>query len=442
MSLTADLVDLVSARPIVSDDLEAAASFVVDTLACAFAARETEPALALAAVAPWRSADTARRAFHFGGLAHILELDDLHRTSVTHPGTVVIPAAAAIAESQRTDGQSFLKAVLHGYEVCCRIGNSVGKAHYRVWHNTSTCGPFGAAMAAAFLLDLSREEAIWALGNAGTQSAGLWEFLSAGAMSKHLHTARGAEAGVLAALLAREGFTGPATILEGEKGFYAGLCPDPDPDKVTAEPDAQWELRRTSIKPWPCCRHTHPAIDAALALAERIDGETVESVSVSTYRAAVDVCDRPHPVDPYGARFSLQHCVAEALDARRVTPSSFEGARREALAPLRDRISISVGDDVEGRYPERWGADVAVRLASGRTLEESRTVCKGDPDNPLSRDEMTDKATALFVLGGMEVDAAGILVDDIYGLVEGAPVAGLFSSCFDRDMPVSRAAAE
>jgi 2-methylcitrate dehydratase PrpD len=439
MSLTTELVRLIRSRPIGEDDLERAALFVVDTLACAVGARDTVPARAIAAVAPWGTGDTGRKAFHFGGLAHILELDDLHRTSVTHPGTVIIPAAAALAEAGNADGRAFLTAVLHGYEATCRIGNAVGKAHYRVWHNTATCGPFGAAMAAAHLLSLDDERTVWALGNAGTQASGLWEFLAAGAMSKHLHTARAAESGVLAALLAREGFTGPASILEGEKGFFVGLCPDPNPSAVLAEPSAPWQLALTSIKPWPCCRHTHPAIDAAIALHGRVAGRPIAEVSIGSYRAGIDVCDRPQPQEPYGAKFSLQHCVAAALADGRVAEASFGGEARERLAGLRAKTTLGLDEAVNAGYPGAWGARVTVTLESGERLEELRTVCKGDPDYPLTREELTGKALDLFTLGGMARAEAGRVIEAVYALAKGAPVGRLFSECFAA--PAGRASA-
>ena len=249
MSLTRQLVGLIREKRASEADLAAASLFVLDTLACAIGGRNAPPSRMLAAIAPAEQGDTARRAFLLGGLSHILEMDDLHRDSVTHPGCVVIPAAWAVAEERNMGGRAFLKAVLDGYEACCRVGMAVGKAHYRVWHNTSTCGPFGSAMAVASLIGLGENESVWALGNAGTQSSGLWEFLATGAMSKHLHTARGAESGVLAAYLAREGFTGPERILEGEKGLFAGACPDPVPEAVAADPGRPWQLTRTSIKP-------------------------------------------------------------------------------------------------------------------------------------------------------------------------------------------------
>lgn len=425
MSLTRQLVRLIRGKKAGRDDLDRAALFVLDTLACGLGALQTEPARILAEVAPPAGADPARRAFHLGGLCHILEMDDLHRESVTHPGCVVVPAAWAIAEARDLSGHAFLKAVLAGYEACCRIGRSVGKAHYRVWHNTATCGPFGSAFAVADLIGLGEEQTIWALGNAGTQSSGLWQFLESGAMSKHLHTARAAEAGLLAALLAEAGFTGADRILEGNKGFYAGLCPDPVPEAVTADPGRPWELTRTSIKPWPCCRHTHPAIDAATALHAELGGAGIRRVRVGAYRAALDVCDRPAPEDPYSARFSLQHCVAAALADGAVGPASFEAEARRRVAGLRAAVALALAPAIDAAYPGSWGAEVAVETADGRILTAVRGEAKGDPENPLAAGEISAKARALLIDGGMAAGAADRFVAAVLGLAEDRPVRAL-----------------
>lgn len=428
MSLTRQLVRLIRGKDVTDADLEWSALFVLDTLACALGALKSEPARILAAVAPPASGDTARRAFYLGGLAHILEMDDLHRNSVTHPGCVVVPAAWTIADERNLGGRAFLKAVLAGYEAGTRVGMGVGKAHYRIWHNTSTCGPFGSAVAAGELLGLSEDQMVWSLGNAGTQASGLWEFLAAGAMSKHLHTARAAESGVLASLLAQEGFTGPDQILEGEKGFFAGLCPDPNPDAVVAAPDAPWQLTRTSIKPWPCCRHTHPAIDAAIGLHADIQGAALRKVRVGTYRAALDVCDRPMPEDPYGAKFSLQHCVAMALRDGRIVQSSFDSDSRRDIAPERAKVELMVSPSIDVAYPDAWGAEISVETLDGRKLDAVRRECKGDPENPVTRVEVTEKARTLLRGGGKSAEEAESLIGSVFALVEDGPVSelGLF----------------
>jgi 2-methylcitrate dehydratase PrpD len=429
MSLTRQLTRLIRGKKVAESDLECSALFVLDTIACALGALRTEPARMLNAVAPPDRGDTGRRAFYLAGLAHILEMDDLHRDSVTHPGSVVVPAAWAIAEEHNLGGRSFLKAVLAGYEACCRVGMAVGKAHYRVWHNTSTCGPFGSAMAVAQLIGLTEDEAVWALGNAGTQSSGLWEFLAGGAMSKHLHTARAAESGVLAALLAKEGFTGPDRILEGEKGFFVGLCADPVPDAVIADPDRPWELTRTSTKPWPCCRHTHPAIDAAIALHADIGGAPISKVTVGTYRAALDVCDRPVPEDPYSAKFSLQHCVAIALEDGHVDQTSFDAEARRRMAAERAKIDVALSTEIDAAYPQAWGADISIETEGGQILRVVRRHAKGDPENPVTASELAIKARALLVAGGQDAGRVDALVRDILGLCEDRPVRdlGLFA---------------
>lgn len=442
MSLTRDLVHLIREKPVTDHDLDQAALFVLDTLACALGALNTEPARILKTVAPPESGDTARRAFHLGGLAHILEMDDLHRDSVTHPGCVVVPAAWAVAEANDLGGRAFLKAVLAGYEACCRVGMAVGKEHYRVWHNTATCGPFASAMAVAELLGLEEQQAVWALGNAGTQASGLWEFLAAGAMSKHLHTARAAESGVLASLLAAQGFTGAERILEGEKGFFAGLCPDPVPEAVTAGPDRGWELPNTSIKPWPCCRHTHPLIDAALSLHEELGGATVEKVTAGTYRAALDVCDRPEPEDPYSAKFSLQHCAAVALTEGAVTQASFDADARARLARNRARVAVEIAPEIDKAYPKAWGAEITARTADGRTLHAVRRHAKGDPENPVTAAELSAKARTLLIEGDMAGGEADRFIADVLGLTEDRPVRalGLFARPASSARPMARSA--
>jgi 2-methylcitrate dehydratase PrpD len=425
MSLSRQLVHLIRGKTVTESDLCSAALFVLDTLACALGALKTEPAGMLKAVAPPEKADTARRAFYLGGLAHILEMDDLHRDSVTHPGSVVVPAAWAIAEDRDLGGRAMLKAVLAGYEACCRVGMAVGKAHYRVWHNTSTCGPFGSAMAAAELLGLSEDQAVWALGNAGTQSSGLWEFLATGAMSKHLHTARAAESGVLAALLAEQGFTGADSILEGEKGFFGGLCPDPVPEAVTAGAEHAWQLTATSIKPWPCCRHTHPAIDAAIGLHRELGGAALRAVRVGVYRAALDVCDRPRPDDPYSAKFSLQHCVAIALADGRVDQASFQAAARGRIAAERAKVAVELDPAVDAAYPKEWSVEVWAETADGRTLHAVRRHAKGDPENPVTAEELSAKARGLLLEGGMPARRADALVASVLRLPEDGPVQAL-----------------
>ncbi|MBX3495694.1 MAG: MmgE/PrpD family protein [Parvibaculum sp.] len=432
-SLTAGLVGLIRGKPVTAADLDAAALFTLDAVANSLAGRNSDPGRVLmnwwqARGASNAAPEPARIAFLMGALCHILETDDLHRESVVHPGCVVVPAAWALASARGATGRAFLEAVLHGFEAATRVGMAVGPAHYRIWHNTATCGPFGAAMAAASLLGLSDDAAVHALGNAGSQSSGLWQFLETGAMTKHLHAGHAAEAGVNAAELAAFGFTGPPQILEGEKGFFRAACPDADPAAVLRKPDAPWQLVRTSIKPWPSCRHTHPTIDAAAELRARLaaDGiaaDAIEAVDVSTYAAAIDVCDRPVVQSDYEAKFSLQHTAAAALLFPLVDFEAFGAAARDRCAPLAARVRVHAADPWVSAYPANWGGRVRVRLTNGMELAADRTDAKGDPEAPLSRDEMIEKAAMLLHHGGIENPKP--LIDAILGLAASAALPDL-----------------
>jgi len=346
-------------------------------------------------------------------------MDDLHRASVVHPGCVVVPAVFALADETGVAGLEFLRAVLQGFEATCRVGMAVGQEHYRIWHSTATCGPFGSAMAASCLMGLDEDACVDALGNAGTQAAGLWQFLDTGAMSKHLHAGRGAEAGVVAAELAALGFSGPPQILEGQRGLFAAACPDADPAALLAGPEQPWQLHETSIKPWPCCRHTHPAIDAALELSGQIDPALIETIVVETYQAALDICDRPAPDSVYEAKFSLQHCVVAALNIGRLDFGVFEKQPRTDLADCRDRVSLRASEPYVSAYPKDWGAAVSLTMADGTHLSAVRSHCKGDPEDCLSVDEMRDKARMLFEFG--DVGEPEHLTRAILAMANGGP---------------------
>ena len=415
------LVALVAAKPVRAADLEQAALLTLDALANAVAGRASAPGVILQR---WAAAngvlDAGREAFLLGALTHILETDDLHRASVVHPGCVVVPAAWAVARREGCRGQAFLRAVLWGFEAATRVGMAVGPAHYRLWHNTAACGPYGSALATAALLRLNAAATVHALANAGAQSFGLWQFLASGAMTKHLHAGRAAEAGVLAADLARLGFTGPPAMLEGAKGWFAATCADADPGAVWRDPDAPWQLLNTSLKPWPSCRHTHPALDAALELRTLIGDQPIANVVVETYPAALDVCNRPEPNSDYEAKFSLQHAVAAALSMPVVDFAAFAGAARIALAPLRQRIILRVAEPYAAAYPRAWGAAVQVTLADGSMYTARRRHALGDPEMPLSAAEIIAKAGQLLAYGG--AGAAERFIDGILALVDDAPL--------------------
>ncbi len=415
MSLTQALIALIRDKPISDQDLEQAASFSLDAIACAYAGSATGVGEILRNWAAQDDIDSKRQALLMGALTHITETDDLHRASVTHPGCVVVPAVLSLGGKLGSSNEQMLVAVLHGFEAMCRIGAAVGPAHYRVWHNTATCGPFGSAMASAHLLGLSNEQTLNALGNAGTQSSGFWQFMETGAMSKHLHAGRACESGMLAAELAAQGFTGSPEILEGKKGFFAAMCADPEPQNILS-PDANWQLRLTSIKPWPSCRHTHPIIDCALEIHYLLDGKQVKEISVKTYQAALDVCDCVEPETEYQAKFSLYHTAAIAVIDGVVGLDSFSANARARSASLRRKTIVSAVDPYASSYPDSWGAEVVAITESGDSFKISRKDCKGDPELALDYDEMRHKAMGLLQYGGLNESHASQLCDSVHSM--------------------------
>ncbi|MFT6705016.1 MAG: 2-methylcitrate dehydratase PrpD [Gammaproteobacteria bacterium] len=416
MSITTQLITLIRAKPVSDADQAAAAMFTLDAIAAAYAGRATPVGETLIKWAKASDLDLKRQALLMGALTHITETDDLHRASVTHPGCVVVPAALALGQQLNASADKILTAILHGYEAMCRIGAGVGPTHYKVWHNTATCGPYGAAMAAAHLLDLDDEQTMHALGNAGTQSSGFWQFMETGAMSKHLHAGRAAESGLLAAELATHGFTGSPEIIEGPKGMFAGMCVDPIPEAILARPEDPWQLPLTSIKPWPSCRHTHPTIDCALELHQALNGEAIERIEIDTYQAALDVCDRPEPSSEYQAKFSLYHTVSIALLDGEVTLSSFDENARDRTEILRAKAQVNVADPFASAYPLSWGSGVTVVTVSGETLSTTRKDCKGDPELAISEIDMKIKASNLMQYGGLSESEAGLTCDTILAL--------------------------
>ena len=424
MSLSRELVRLIRARAAEPDDLRAAERYVRDWLGCTVAGRATVPGAALLEYGR-EVADLEGRVFLAAALSHITETDDLHRSSVTHPGCVVIPAALLLTRETGGTGAQALAAVLAGYEAVLRVGEALGKEHYRIFHNTATAGVFGSAAASCAVLDLDEDAWVWAMGNAGTQASGLWQFNEDATMSKHLHAGHAAAAGVRAALLAARGFTGPSEILEGEKGFFRGFCPDPVPETITGGAGC-WKLSETSMKPYPCCRHTHPAVDAALEIRGLLRWEAeggvtpdrIASVRILTYSAALDVTDRPRPTTPYAAKFSMQYCVAKSLASGPPDLGSFEPSEigDAVVGEWLGKISVEVDERFETGYPVHWGAEVETTDIDGSTVRASRDDAAGDPEQPIDDDSLDRKALGLLRYGGLEKPVALELVNACRGL--------------------------
>jgi len=363
-----------------------------------------------------------------GAASHVVEMDDLHRASIYHPAAVTIPAAVAVAEREGRGGADLLAAVAAGYEIGIRTALMVGASHYRYWHTTATCGAFGAAAAASLLLGLGPQETAWALGSAGTQAAGLWEFLAESAMSKQLHTGKAAQNGVLAALLAQQGFTGAEGIFEGEKGFCRATSADFNPAAATDGLGARWEMEENGFKHHASCGHTHTSLDAALLAAAdlnlaagdpKLALENIARVRVRLYTGALDLLGGVALDTPYIAKFHLPFCVATALAHGRVGPEAFTRERLgdSVLAALRSRIDWEADPALDAGYPEKWPAEVTITTRDGRTAVRRADYPKGDPKNPLSDAELEEKFRGL-VEGIVDEGKAEEMIEKVWRLEE------------------------
>lgn len=334
-------------------------------------------------------------AFLNGASSHIAEQDDIHKGSIIHAATVVIPAALAVAEWKNLRGKDLITAIVAGYEVCFRIGEAVTPSHYYYWHNTATCGTFGSAAAVAKLLDLSKEQIIYALGSAGTQAAGLWEFIEDGAMSKQLHPGKAAMNGVIASLLAEKNFTGASKILEGNRGFFEAMSDEYDVSKITDGLGYEYKIMENSFKVHASCRHTHHAMDllSDLSKSRDIKIEDIKKIDVGTYQVAINITDNDEPETVYQGKFSLQYCTALAFAHQNGDLSTFneENLWDENIRKLMRKVNVFVSPKVNKEYPGKWGAEVTVHMKNGEKINIATEYPKGDPENSVSKDDLYRK---------------------------------------------------
>jgi len=336
--------------------------------------------------------------------SHVAEQDDVHNGSVFHPATVVFPPALACAQAIGASGEDLLVAAVAGYEVGIRVGEFLGRSHYKVFHTTGTAGTLAAAAAVGRLLKLSPEQMLHAFGSAGTQSAGLWEFLRDAADSKQLHTAHAASTGLMSAYIAQAGFTGAEHILEGKQGLAAGMSSDSDPSKLIDRLGSRWALAETSFKYYASCRHTHPAADALLQvmLANKLSPSDIAKVETLVHQGAIDVLGPvTDPATVHQSKFSMGTVLALVAHYQFAGLQEFDQHfHDDEICAFRELITMTLDPEVDDAYPQRWIGKVKVHLHNGQVLDGRVDEPKGDPGNTLTRAEITDKAMRLAAYSG------------------------------------------
>ncbi|QUL36965.1 MmgE/PrpD family protein [Erythrobacter sp. JK5] len=366
------------ARPVGKSERARARLHLLDWLACVAGGRRSEAGELGGAI----SLKGWERATYLG---NVLEMDDVHRTALLHPGPVVWPAAMSLP-SAGMDAR--LDAAVRGYEAMIAIGAAFDAHHYAHWHPTATMGVLGACTAFGSLLGFAPVEYANALGNAGSVAGGLWHMRhDANVLTKQWHIYHAVRTGRDAALHVHYGATGPQAVLEGPQGLFAAMTEQPGDLASNGE---RWLIDTVSFKPFAACRHAHPAIDAALEL--RAAGKLEPPFTVETFRDALTFCDRPEPATELEAKFSLQHAVAVVADGRKAEPEDFTEEAIAALAPLRKQVSVSEDPAITARYPAHFGARV-----NGFELLDTR----GDPERPIGEKELIAKMHSLARWGGL-----------------------------------------
>ncbi|WPC06234.1 MmgE/PrpD family protein [Pseudomonas benzenivorans] len=366
-----------------------------------------------------------------GASSHMLEQDDVHNGAVLHAGAVVFPAAVAAAQELGRSGRELILAAVAGYEAGIRIGEFLGRSHYRIYNTTATVGTLAAAVAVGKLLSFNQQQFIHLLGSAGTQASGLWQFLHDAADTKQLHIAKAAADGLLAAYMTAEGLSAAQNILEGEQGMGVAMSDDADPRCLVDGLGSRWALCETSFKFHASCRHTHPAADALSSLMQRegLSHEQIVAVSARVHQGAIDLLKWEAPQTPYQAKFSMGAVLGLIAVHGRAGVVEFADHlyRDPRVVAFSRKVSMKLDAEVDAAYPKRWLGRVEVVTVDGRRLLCAIDEAKGDPGNSLSRQEQEDKFRSLVAFAGaLNADQADGLIErarslreapDIYRLI-------------------------
>ena len=336
--------------------------------------------------------DPLNAAFVNAVAGNLLDYDDTHLPTVIHPAAPVAPAVLALAEQHGLSGAAMLQAFILGAEVECRIGNAVSPNHYaRGWHITATCGVFGAAAASAKLLGLDAQQTWHALGIAASQSAGVVENLPSAA--KNVGVGNAARNGLLAALLAQQGYTAAPAAIEGALGWARATGDAAKISEITSDLGTRWELQKNTYKPYPCGIVMHAVIDACLALRRdhALTSMQMAEVTISGDQLLLDRGDRP-VASERDARVSIHHCAAVALLFGAAGLDAFSDATVHAPEVVALRALVNARLDTGS---PRGAATATVRTNDGRVLTTTVLHPRGSEQHPLTDADIESKTREL-----------------------------------------------
>ena len=345
--------------------------------------------------------DAARAAFVNGAYAHACDLDDTHVGSMHHAGASILPAVLAMAERENASGRALLEAAIIGYEASLRIGLATQPALFqRGFMATPTCGAMGAALAAGKLLKFNATDMAGALGAAGAYAGGLAQFYLSGGVTKRLNGARGAESGVMAALLTQAGIWGPRDILEGEAGFFHAFSGNAKPEKITGDLGRGYRLMEVSTKIHAGAGRLQATVDAGLSLGAQhgLAAEQIVECEVGIPKVVQGRLTQLDPPDLQSAQLSIPFSLAMALALGR-TRGAQAALRREDyetalvdadIRALSNRTRCVLDADIEaGTNTEEVPSRVSITLADGRKFVAHEPHPRGSPHRRMTWDELS-----------------------------------------------------
>ncbi len=397
------------------ETIEKVKEYIVDVTGCMVGGSKEPQAEALIAVmkemegspestvlAHGFKTSTMNAALLNGTMGHIFDYDDDHREGTMHPTVVVFPAVFALGEKMNASGKEVTRALILGLEVMIRVGESfLGKSYYQGFHPTGTCGVFGAAAGCAALLGLDVKRTTYALGLAGSFTAGTQEWSTEGSWQKPLQAGHPAMFGVLSALLAEKNFIGARTVFEGPSGFIrAHSFKDIfDYGRMTDTLGKKWEMMDTSIKVHACCRFGGPIADCAIDLYKQgVRAKDVKSIVAKVCDFTIRVlCTPPEskykPITHVDAQFSLPYTIAVAICKNKTGPEEFKEKvlNDPEVLELAQKITWELDPEAEAVYPKAYPATVVATLNDGKKFSAHVDYPKGDPENPVLMEEIESK---------------------------------------------------
>jgi 2-methylcitrate dehydratase PrpD len=369
----------------------------------------------------------AGAAFVNGTAAHGEDFDDTFEGGPVHAGAVIVPAVLGACERHNPDGRMALLGIAVGTEVLCRLSLVVPKAvHKAGFHPTAVFGAMGAAAGVGTALGLDARQIVDALGIAGSMAGGIIEYLAEGAWTKRLHAGWAAQSGIRAALLARQGFVGPRTVFEGVHGLFHGFAhtTNGDYDALTGDFGTRWVTDTLAFKPYPCGTMAQPYIDCAKRLAawgikaEDIAEIVCEVADGTVHRLWEPLADKQRPRNGYAAKFAVPYLLATGFVHGGVGLGAFTDAAIGDAQVLALAAKVKYVIDPDNPYPNNYTGHIRATLANGSVIEERQPYLRGGAQEPLTRQDVTDKFTLNAQHGGWSAtqsDAALELLAGLYG---------------------------